>query len=196
MMFALGKFGEMFTLHTNLPTRRSRKVHTKRWLWASGLERRGRFVNSKRELSIDVVHEQLISTIYEQSISPVDDSMAEDLIVSCRTQGSEQLSCRWMSDESWCYEMDVHERGTWQLCHVRRLAFPLNISFYVMQHTPLWRSKFRILRIKKTRTKIGTLRISHTSSKLHRDIPSGSFTKTNLRKIGAITDNVWWLSRA
>ena len=90
----------------------------------------------------------------------------------------------------------VHERGTWQLCHVRRLAFPLNISFYLMQHTPLWRSKFRILRIKKTRTKIGTLRISHTSLKLLRDIPSGSFTESDLRKIGAITDKVWWLSRA
>ena len=51
-------------------------------------------MNSKRELSIDVVHEQLISTIYEQSISPVDDTMAEDLIVSCRSQRSEQLSCR------------------------------------------------------------------------------------------------------
>ena len=48
------------------------------------MERRGRFVNSKRELSIDVVHEQLRSTIYEQSISPVDDTMTEDLIVSCR----------------------------------------------------------------------------------------------------------------
>ena len=35
-----------------------------------------------RELSIDVVHEQLRSTIYEQSISPVDDTMAEDLIVT------------------------------------------------------------------------------------------------------------------
>ena len=34
------------------------------------MERRGRFVNSKRELSIDVVHEQLRNTIYEQSISP------------------------------------------------------------------------------------------------------------------------------
>ena len=40
------------------PTRGSRKVHTKRLLWASGLGLRGRFVNSKRELSIDVVHEQ------------------------------------------------------------------------------------------------------------------------------------------
>ena len=44
-------------------------------------------MNSKRELSIDVVHEQLISTIYEQSVIPVDDTMAEDLIVSCRTFG-------------------------------------------------------------------------------------------------------------
>ena len=62
-----------------------------------------------------------------------------------------------------------------------------------MQHTPLWRSKFRILRIKKTRTKIGTLRISRTMRKfkLHRNIPSGSFTESDLRKIGAITDKVW-----
>ena len=88
----------------------------------------------------------------------------------------------------------VHEQGTWQLCHVRRLAFPLNTSFYLMQHTPLWRSKFRILRIKKIRTKIGTLRISHTSLKVHRDI--GSFTESDLRKIATITDKVWWLSRA
>ncbi|CAH3180893.1 unnamed protein product [Porites lobata] len=29
----------------------------------------------------------------------------------------------------------------------------LNISFYLMQHTPLWRSKFRILGIKKALTK-------------------------------------------
>ena len=40
----------------------------------------------KRELTIDIVHEQLRSTIYEHSISPVDDTMAEDLIVSCRSQ--------------------------------------------------------------------------------------------------------------
>ena len=142
-----------------------------------------------RELSIAVVHEQLRSTICEQSISPVDETMAEDLIVSCHSQWSEQLSCRWLVDESWCSDVThVDERGTWQLCHVRRLAFPLNTSFYLMQHTPLWRSKFRILRIKKTRTKIGTLRISHTSLKLLRDIPSGSFTESDLRKIGAITD--------
>ena len=107
-----------------------------------------------------------------------------------------QLTTLWL--KTWLYAVVVSEANnsvadewqmnTWQLCHVRKLAFPLNISFYLTQHTPLWRSKFRILRIKKTRTKIGTLRISHTSSKLHRDIPSGSFTKTNLKKSGATTD--------
>ena len=87
--------------------------------------------------------------------------------------------------------------GRGYLSMFTRLAFYCNISFYlIMQHTPLWRSKFWIPRIKKTRTKIGTLRISHTSSKLHRDIRSGCFTETNLEKVGAITDKVWWLSRA
>ena len=35
---------------------------------------------------VPLVHEQLRSTIYEQSISPVDDTMAEDLIVSRHSQ--------------------------------------------------------------------------------------------------------------
>ena len=52
------------------------------------MERDGRFVNSKRDLSIDVVHEQLRSTIYEQGISPVDDTMAEDLIVVSEANNS------------------------------------------------------------------------------------------------------------
>ena len=65
------------------------------------------------------------------------------------------------------------KRGKWKLCHVRILAFHFNISFYSMQHTPLWRSKFGI-RIKK-QTKIETLGISHKISKLHRDSWSGSF---------------------
>ena len=52
----------------------------------------GPFCGSKRELSIDVVHEQLISTIYEQSILPVDDTMAEDLIVSCSTEASNSVA--------------------------------------------------------------------------------------------------------
>ena len=121
--------------------------------------------------------------------------MAECLIVSCRTQWSEQLNCRWMSDKSWCYEMDVHERGTWQLCHVRRLAFPLNISFYLMQHTRLWRSKFRILTKEEAHKNKNSENFAH-KFKPSPGHPTGSFTKTNLRKVGDITDKVWWLSRA
>ena len=50
-----------------------------------------------RELSIDVVHEQLRSTIYEQSISPVDDTMAEDLIVSRHTvsEANNSVADKW-----------------------------------------------------------------------------------------------------
>ena len=54
--------------------------------------RRGRFVDSKRELLIDVVHEQLMSTIYGQSILPLDDTMAEDLIVSCSTEANNSIA--------------------------------------------------------------------------------------------------------
>ena len=119
-------------------------------------------------------------------------TMAEDLILSCfsiEANNSVVGECQMNPDVKKWTSMSV--LGTGQLCHVRRLALYFIISFYLMQHTPLWRSKFRILRIKKTRTKIGTLRISHTSLKLHRDIPSGSFTESDLRKIGAITDKVW-----
>ena len=49
-------------------------------------------MNSTRESSIDVVHEQLISTIYEQSILPLDDIMAEDLIVSCCTEANNSVA--------------------------------------------------------------------------------------------------------
>ena len=111
-------------------------------------------------------------------------TMTEDLIVSWfSTEANNSVAgeCQMnLGVKKWT-SMTV---GTGQHCHVRRLAFYFIISCYLMQHKPLWRSKFRILRIKKTRTKIGTLRISHTSSRL------------DLRKIGAITDKVWWLSRA
>ena len=46
-----------------------------------------------------------MSTIYEQSITPIDDTMAEDLIVSCCTEANNSVA-RWMSYESWCQEMD------------------------------------------------------------------------------------------
>ena len=59
-----GKLREMLTLHTNPHT-----VHG-RFTLKDDCERQvpGRFVNSKRELSIDLVHEQLISTIYEEKV--------------------------------------------------------------------------------------------------------------------------------
>ena len=103
---------------------------------------------------------------------------------SPRMTEQEDISSSYFTiEETWSREISYFGHAS--------LFLILNISFYLMQHTPLWRSKFRILRIKKTRTKIGTLKISHTGSKLHRDIPSGSFTKTDLRKIGAITDKAW-----
>ena len=49
-------------------------------------------MDSKRELLIDVVHEQLMSTIYGQSILPLDDTMAEDLIVSCSTEANNSIA--------------------------------------------------------------------------------------------------------
>ena len=55
-----------------------------------------------------------------------------------------------------------------------------------MQHTPFWGSKSRIPRIKKARTKIGTLRISHTSSKLHQDIPPGASQRPTWGKWGIL----------
>ena len=36
-----------------------------------------------KETTNDVVHEQIMSTIYEQRVIPIDDTMAEDMIVSC-----------------------------------------------------------------------------------------------------------------
>ena len=49
-------------------------------------------MNSKRELTIDLVHEQLIRTIYEQSILPIDDPMTEDLTVSCCTVANDSVA--------------------------------------------------------------------------------------------------------
>ena len=67
-----GKLKEMLALHSNRHAVHGRFTLKEPWLL--------------RELSIDVVHEQLRSTIYEQSISPVDGTVAEDLIVSRHSQ--------------------------------------------------------------------------------------------------------------
>ena len=60
----------MVTLHTNphaVYGRLTLKDDSERQFWNAG----ALFVNSKRELSIFAVHEQLISTIYGQRILPV-----------------------------------------------------------------------------------------------------------------------------
>ena len=74
-----GKLREMFPLHTN-----PHAVHS-RFTLKDDCERYSSDPWPLRELSINVVHEQLRSTIYEQSISPVDDTVVEDLTVSCRS---------------------------------------------------------------------------------------------------------------
>ena len=76
-------------------------------------------------------------------------TMAEDLIVSCfSTEANNSVAgeCQMNPDVKKWTSLSV---GTGQLCHVRKLAFYFIISFYLMQHTPLWRSKFRILKIKR-----------------------------------------------
>ena len=65
------KLREMLTFHTNPHAVHCRLALKDDCERQSVLERRGRFVNSKRELSIFAVHEQLISTIYGQRILPV-----------------------------------------------------------------------------------------------------------------------------
>ena len=85
--------------------------------------------------SIDVVHEQLISTIYEQSILPVDKTMAEDLIVSCSTEANNSVADECQMNPDVKKRTFTSERRD-RLCHVTRLAFYLNISFYLMQYTP------------------------------------------------------------
>ena len=50
-------------------------------------------MNSKRELSIyALVHEQLISTFYEQPILLVADTIAKDLIVSCCNEANNSVA--------------------------------------------------------------------------------------------------------
>ena len=153
----------------------------------------GPFLDLKERIN-DVVHEQSVSTTCEQGMIPIDDNLAKDFIVSCCTDANNSVA-----DECHTFltlRFTSMRKGSDQpRHHARKLAFHLNISFYLIQHAPHWRSKFdwirTRIRIKKTRTKIGTLGISHTSSKLHRDRRAGSFTKTNLRIIAGITYKVW-----
>ena len=78
MMLALGnRIKEMLTLHTNpyvVHGRFTLKDDCERHFWNE------QFRELKERIN-DVVHKQLMSTIYQQSIIPIDDTMAEDLIV-------------------------------------------------------------------------------------------------------------------
>jgi len=67
----------------------------------------------------------LISTICDQRIIPIDDTMAEDFIVSCCTEANNSVA-QWMSYESWCQEMDSLECRRFlraRKCFARESAF-------------------------------------------------------------------------
>ena len=88
------------------------------------------------------------STIYEQSILPVDDTLAEDLIVSCYTDANNSVAdeCQMNSDlKKWKFMSEGRDNFAMLKDWLFILIFPG--GFYLMQHTPLLRSKFRILSI-------------------------------------------------
>ena len=75
--------------------------------------------------------------------------------------------------------------------HIKRLAFPFNISFYFYAtHATLE------VYISYTGDKEDTDKNRNFENFVHKfkaspGHPTGSFTKTNLRKMGDITDKVW-----
>ena len=90
----------------------------------------------------------LTSTIYEQSILPVDDTLAEDLIVSCYTDANNSVADeRQMNSDlkKWTFMSEGRDHFAMLEDWLFILIFPG--GFYLMQHTPLLRSKFRILSI-------------------------------------------------
>ena len=66
--------------------------------------------------------EQLISTIYEQSILLVDDNMAEDLIVSCCTEANNSV-VRWIL-KKWTSMSEGHDNFAMLKDWVFILIFP------------------------------------------------------------------------
>ena len=46
------------------------------------------------------LHEQIVSTIYEQRFIPIDDTMAKDLILSCCTEANNSVTdkCQMIPD--------------------------------------------------------------------------------------------------
>ena len=71
--------------------------------------------------------EQLISTIYEQSILLVDDNMAEDLIVSCCTEANNSVAneCQMNPDvKKWTSMSEGHDNFVMLKDWVFILIFP------------------------------------------------------------------------
>ena len=66
-------------------TRSTQKVECERRFW------NGSFRELKEKIN-DVVHEQLMNTSYELSIIPINDSLAEDLVVSCCTKANNSVA--------------------------------------------------------------------------------------------------------
>ena len=90
----------------------------------------------------------LTSTIYEQSILPVDDTLAEDLIVSCYTDANNSVADeRQMNSDlkKWTFMSEGRDNFAMLEDWLFILIFPG--GFYLMQHMLLLRSKFRILSI-------------------------------------------------
>ena len=90
----------------------------------------------------------LTSTIYEQSILPVDDTLAEDLIVSCYTDANNSVADeRQMNSDlkKWTFMSEGRDNFAMLEDWLFILISPW--GFYLMQHMPLLRSKFRILSI-------------------------------------------------
>ena len=90
----------------------------------------------------------LTSTIYEQSMLPVDDTLAEDLIVSCYTDANNSVADeRQMNSDlkKWTFMSEGRDNFAMLEDWLFILIFPR--GFYLMQHMLLLRSKFRILSI-------------------------------------------------
>ena len=75
----------MLTNPNAVHTRSTQKVECERRFW------NGSFRELKEKIN-DVVHEQLMNTSYELSIIPINDSLAEDLIVSCCTEANNSVA--------------------------------------------------------------------------------------------------------
>ena len=91
-MFALGKrIREMLRLHTNphaVHGRFTLKDNCERKFWNEPFRKLKESINDV----VTNMSSYIMSTIYEQSITAIDDTMAEDLIVSCCTEANNSVA--------------------------------------------------------------------------------------------------------